>query len=76
MVSRKVQKSLGLLTGVVVYGTAIGGLFGLVFAFASGRMEIRSSANALSGSCGFGVRCDRAGSDAQVSCESAFGGQP
>ena len=40
MVSRGVQKSLGLLTGVVVYGTAIGGLFGLVFAFAYGRMGI------------------------------------
>jgi predicted cobalt transporter CbtA len=40
MVSRKVQKSLGLLTGVVVYGTAAGGLFGLVFAFAYGRVEI------------------------------------
>jgi hypothetical protein len=40
MVSRKVQKSAGLLTGVVVYGTAIGGLFGLVFAFAYGRMGI------------------------------------
>jgi predicted cobalt transporter CbtA len=40
MVSRGVQKTLGLLTGVVVYGTAIGGLFGLVFAFAYGRMGI------------------------------------
>jgi len=40
MVSRGVQKSVGLLTGVVVYGTAIGGLFGLVFAFAYGRMGI------------------------------------
>jgi predicted cobalt transporter CbtA len=40
MVSRGVQKSLGLLTGVVVYGTAIGGLFGLLFAFAYGRMGI------------------------------------
>jgi hypothetical protein len=40
MVSRRVQKSLGLLTGVVVYGTAVGGLFGLVFAFAYGRMGI------------------------------------
>jgi predicted cobalt transporter CbtA len=40
MVSRGVQKSLGLLTGVVVYGTAIGGLFGIVFAFAYGRMGI------------------------------------
>ena len=40
MVSRKVQKSLGLLTGVVVYGTAIGGLFGLTFAFAYGRIAM------------------------------------
>jgi hypothetical protein len=40
MVSRKVQKSVGLLAGVVVYGTAIGGLFGLAFAFAYGRMGI------------------------------------
>ncbi len=40
MVSRKVQKTVGLLTGAVVYGTAIGGLFGLVFAFAWGRMQI------------------------------------
>src|ERR1700678_4242786 len=40
MVSRGAQKSLGLLTGVVVYGTAIGGLFGLVFAYAYGRMGI------------------------------------
>jgi predicted cobalt transporter CbtA len=40
MVSRKVQRSIGLLTGVVVYGTAIGGLFGLVFAFAYGRVGV------------------------------------
>ena len=38
MVSRRVQKSIGLLTGTVVYGAAIGGLFGLVFAFAYGRI--------------------------------------
>lgn len=37
-VSREVQSSIGLLTGVVVYGTAIGGLFALVFAFAAGRV--------------------------------------
>jgi predicted cobalt transporter CbtA len=37
MVSRRVQKSFGLLTGTVVYGAAVGGLFGLVFAFAYGR---------------------------------------
>jgi hypothetical protein len=40
MVSRKVQKGIGLLTGVVAYGTALGGLFGLVFAFAYGRIGV------------------------------------
>jgi predicted cobalt transporter CbtA len=39
MVSRKIQKSVGLLTGVVVYGTALGGIFGLVFAYAHGRLS-------------------------------------
>jgi len=38
LVSRKVQGSVGLLTAVVVYGTGIGGLFALVFAYAWGRV--------------------------------------
>lgn len=38
MVSRKVQRSFGLLTGSIVYGAAVGGIFGLVFAFATGRV--------------------------------------
>ena len=38
IVSRAVQSSVGLLTGVLVYGTAIGGLFALVFAATSGRV--------------------------------------
>jgi predicted cobalt transporter CbtA len=33
LVSRETQAGLGLLTGVVVYGAALGGLFALVFAF-------------------------------------------
>jgi predicted cobalt transporter CbtA len=37
LVSRRVQSTVGLLTGVVVYSTAFGGLFALVFAFARGR---------------------------------------
>ncbi|SDK12605.1 Uncharacterized membrane protein, predicted cobalt tansporter CbtA [Pseudomonas delhiensis] len=37
LVSREVQASFGLLTGVVVYGAAMGGLFALVFAYALGR---------------------------------------
>jgi hypothetical protein len=38
LVSRKVQASIGLFTAVMVYSTAFGGLFALVFAFAYGRM--------------------------------------
>src|SRR5262245_4451590 len=39
LVSRRVQASIGLFTGVVVYCTAFGGLFGLAFAFAYGRVD-------------------------------------
>ena len=38
VVSRRVQRSVGLLTGTLVFGAAVGGLFGLVFAFAYGRI--------------------------------------
>jgi len=38
LVSREMQRGLGLFTGVVVYATAFGGLFALVFAFAYGRI--------------------------------------
>jgi predicted cobalt transporter CbtA len=38
LVSRGVQSTIGLFTGVVVYGTALGGLFALVFAFTHGRI--------------------------------------
>lgn len=37
LVSRHTQAGVGLLTGVVTYGAAFGGLFALVFAFAYGR---------------------------------------
>jgi predicted cobalt transporter CbtA len=39
LVSRPVQAGIGLFTGVVIYSTAFGGLFALVFAFAHGRMD-------------------------------------
>jgi magnesium-transporting ATPase (P-type) len=42
IVSRKIQSTLGLLTATVVDGTAVGGLFALVFAFAYGRMAVTS----------------------------------
>ena len=38
LISRDVQASYGLFTGVVVYGSAMGGLFALVFAYAMGRV--------------------------------------
>jgi len=38
LVSRAVQASYGLFTGVVVYSAAFGGLFSLVFAYAYGRV--------------------------------------
>jgi predicted cobalt transporter CbtA len=38
LVSRGTQAGIGLLTGVVVFGTALGGIFSLVFAFAYGRL--------------------------------------
>jgi predicted cobalt transporter CbtA len=37
LVSRPVQAGIGLFTGVMVYSTAFGGLFALVFAFVHGR---------------------------------------
>ena len=37
-VSRGTQSGIGLLTGVAIYGAAIGGLFALVFAYAYGRV--------------------------------------
>jgi predicted cobalt transporter CbtA len=36
--SRHIQKTAGLLTGTVIFGTALGGIFGIVFAFAYGRI--------------------------------------
>jgi predicted cobalt transporter CbtA len=38
LVSRRVQSTIGLLTAVVVYGAAMGGLFALAFAFLYGRV--------------------------------------
>ncbi|RAI44507.1 CbtA family protein [Rhodoplanes roseus] len=38
IVSRAVQSTLGLLTGLVVLGAAVGGIFGLTFAVAQGRL--------------------------------------
>lgn len=42
IVSRKIQSTLGLLTATVVEGTAVGGIFALVFAFSWGRLQLTS----------------------------------
>ncbi|MEZ2221537.1 CbtA family protein [Rhizobium sp. RCC_161_2] len=39
IVSRATQAGLGLLTGSLIYATAVGGLFALVFAFVYGRIS-------------------------------------
>lgn len=48
LVSRPVQAGLGLFTAVMVYSAAFGGLFGLAFAFAQGRVPGALSPQALS----------------------------
>lgn len=40
LVSRAVQKGLGLFTAVALYGAAIGGIFAIVFALAYGRIAV------------------------------------
>lgn len=42
LVSRAVQAGLGLFTGIVTFGAAVGGLFALAFAFAQGRLTTLS----------------------------------
>ena len=55
LVSRPVQAGIGLLTGVVVYSAAFGGLFALAFAFIYGRMGKYGprATSALLGAAGF-----------------------
>jgi predicted cobalt transporter CbtA len=50
LVSRPVQAGIGLFTGVMVYCTAFGGLFGLTFAFAYGRVGTSLPPQAVSAS--------------------------
>ena len=56
IVSRATQASIGLATGVLVYGAALGGLFSLVFAYAYGRPRAPGSWGSLAGRAVLG--CD------------------
>lgn len=50
MVSRGVQSTLGLATGTIVFGVALGGIYGLVYAIAQGRLGalgVRATAAAV-----------------------------
>jgi MFS family permease len=48
LVSRGVQSTIGLLTGTLAIGTAIGGIFGIAYAFALGRLgRLSPAATAL-----------------------------
>jgi hypothetical protein len=49
LVSRPTQAGLGLLTGVTVYGTSIGGIFALTFAFVYGRARNLSAGKLSAG---------------------------
>jgi len=55
LVSRSLQSSAGLGTGTLIYGVALGGMFGLVFALAYGRLGLLAARGtaALLGILGF-----------------------
>ena len=74
LVSRPVQAGIGLLTGVVVYGTAVGGLFALVFALAYGRIGDLSPRATAALLALLGFVSVYLGARAEMSGESAFGG--
>jgi predicted cobalt transporter CbtA len=54
LVSRKTQRGLGLFTGTVLYGVAIGGIFGLVYAYAQGRYVVSEPRQLAALIAGFG----------------------
>lgn len=59
LVSRPTQAGVGLFTGVVVYGTALGGLFALAYAFMAGRLGPLGprAVSAVVAGCGFVAVC-------------------
>lgn len=49
LVSREMQASFGLLTGVMTYCTAFGGLFALIYVFTNGRLNTKLGPRAFCG---------------------------
>jgi predicted cobalt transporter CbtA len=54
MVSRQVQRTFGLITGALLYGVALGGLFGLVYAYARNRYSVSGPRQLSALIAGFG----------------------
>jgi hypothetical protein len=76
-VSRSMQAGLGLFVAVIVYSTAFGGLFGLAFAFAYGRVPGALTPQALSALFGGNRLCRHlSGAQPQISGEPAGGRGP
>ncbi len=68
MVSRKIQRGIGLLTGAVVYSSALGGIFGLVF---GARWGVQSSCPGTL-DCSSGVYLRSIGPFSEISGESTL----
>lgn len=54
LVSRQVQRTVGLLTGTLLYGVALGGIFGLVYAYAQSRYNVSGPRQLSALIAGFG----------------------
>jgi len=53
-VGRQIQKTFGLLTGTLLYGVALGGIFGLVYAYARSRYSVSGPRQLSALIAGFG----------------------
>ena len=75
LVSRPVQSTWGLLTGLVVYGAAIGGLFSLVFTLCYGRARNPSRTHPVGGAGACGLYLGRSRAAVEVSGKPPRGRQ-
>ena len=77
LVSRPVQAGIGLFTAVIVYSAAFGGLFGLAFAFAYGRVPgALTPQGCISIARGDGLHRDLSRAEPEISGKSALGRRP
>ena len=76
IVSRATQASIGLATGVLVYGAALGGLFSLVFAYAYGRLGALGPRGTSAVLAVLGLVAGIAGARLKNTPQPPAGGQP